>query len=244
MTLSSRDLEEARSKPFKETWFTSGALFLVRLIKKIPYFKRKIDESMGGLSGAIFRCQDSGDHLRATKIAVYAIEKFRNKKDRFFPFMAHHHWWQFMTHAAESAGQIDDHELREKLIHLAENGIEPFEGNYVAVAFLEFSRWKYREENYEKAIEYAELAVTADGTWAEPDFILGWYGLILGKGNAEEHLSQAIEKDKRILFRVASNDLCKQYPAIIRRLKERYTLYEDGNGPNNGMQTDAAEPRR
>ena len=87
MTLTSRDLEEARSNPSKVPWFTSGALFLVRLINKIPYFKRKIDESMGGLSGAIFRCQHSGDHLRATKIAIYALEKFRNKKDRFFPGM-------------------------------------------------------------------------------------------------------------------------------------------------------------
>jgi hypothetical protein len=244
MTLTSRELEEARSKPFKEPWFTSGALFLVRLIKKIPYFKRKIDESMGGLSGAIFRCQDSGDNLRATKIAIYALEKFRNKKDRFCPGMEHHYWWSFMRHAVESAKQTDDYELKEKLIDLAEHGIEPFEGNFVAVAFLEFSRWKYGEENHEKAIAYAKIAAAADGTWAEPDFILGWYGLIMGKGNAEEHLSQAIEKDKRILFRVVSNDLCKQYPAIIRKLKERYTFSEDENGPNNGMQSDPAKLER
>lgn len=232
MALSSRDLEKARSKPFKEPWFTRGALFLVRLIKKIPYFKMKIDDSMGGLSGSIFRCQRSGDHSRATKIAIYALEKYRNKKSRFVPEMDHHHWWSFMRHAVESAKQIDDLELKEKLIDLAEHGIEPFEGNFVAVAFLEFSRWKYRDEIYDKAIAYAKIAAEADGTWAEPDFILGWYGLVLGEGDAEEHLTQAIEKDKRILFRVVNNDLCKQYPAIIQKLKEKYSFYEAEDGPN------------
>ncbi len=199
---------------------------------------------MGGLSGSIFRCQRSGDYSKATETAIYALEKYRHKKSRFLPEMDHHHWWSFMRNAVESAKQIDDYELKEKLINLAEHGIEPFEGSFVAVAFLEFSRWKYREEIYDKAIAYAKIAAEADGTWAEPDFILGWYGLILGKGDAEKHLTQAIEKDKRILFRVVNNDICKQYPAIIQKLKEKYSFHEVEDGPNKRMQSDAAEPRR
>ena len=238
MALSSRDLEEARSKPFKEPWFTRGALLLVRLIKKIPYFRRKIDNSMGGLSGSIFRCQRNGDHLKATKIAIYALEKFRYKRSRIVPGMEHHNWWSFMRYAVESAKQIDDYELKENLIDLAESGIEPFEGNFVAVAFLEFSRWKHSEENYDTAIAYAKIAAEADETWPEPDFLLGWYGLLLGNGNAEEHLTKAIDKDKRILFRVVSNDLCKQYPAIIKKLKEKYSYQEGEHGPNKRMQSD------
>ena len=244
MALSSRDLEKARNKPFKEPWFTRGALFLVRLIKKIPYFRKMIDDSMGSLSGSIFRCQRNGDHTKATEIGIYALEKYRYKKSRILPEMDHHHWWSFMRHAVESAKQVDDNELKEKLVNLAETGIEPFEGNYVAVSFLEFSRWKYSEENYDKAIAYAKVAGEADGTWAEPNFILGWYSLLLGKGNAEEHLTKAIEKDRRILFRVVSNDLCKQYPAIINKLKEKYSFNEPHDGPNKALQTDAAKPRR
>ena len=132
-----------------------------------------------------------------------------------------------MRHAAESAGKTDDAILKKKLITLAKKGIELFEGIYVAKSFLEFSRWSYRDENYDNAIKYAEIAADADKTWAESDFLLGWYGLVLSTGNAESYLSQAIEKDARILFRVVNNDICKQYPGIVKKLKEKYSSSND-----------------
>jgi len=223
MTLSSKDIEGNDYKQVKESWFARFFLLIVRLARKVPYLRKKINESEGGLSGAIFRCQADGDHFQATRIAIFALEKFRNKKCRLVPGMEHHTWWSFMRHATESAGQTDDDMLKEKLIALAENGIEPFQGIFVAKSFLEFSRWRYRAEIYDKAIEYAKIAADADYTWAEPDFLLGWYGLVLSTGNAETYLSQAIEKDERILFRVLNNDICKQYPSIIKRLKEGYS---------------------
>ncbi len=244
MTLSSRDIEKARRNSSGMPWFTGGALFLVRLIKTIPYLRRKIEDSIGGLSGTIFRYQHSDDYLNATRTAIYALEKYRHRKGRFIPEMMHHHWWSFMRHAVESASHIDDHELKEKLIDYAEHGIEPFEGNYVAVAFLEFARWRYREGNHDKAIEYARLAAAADKTWAEPEFILGWFGLVMSTGDAEEHLSRAIKIDRRILFRVVNNDICKQYPAIIRKLKERYKFAEDETDTEKYQQTEAAKPGR
>ena len=113
--------------------------------------------------------------------------------------------------------------LREKLIDNANNGIEPYEGYDVAYSYLEFSRWKYKSNDIEQAVKYAEIASKADNTWAEPDFILGWYELLLSTGKAEEYLSRAIEKDHRILFRIASDKVCKQYPHIINKLKEKYS---------------------
>jgi hypothetical protein len=114
-------------------------------------------------------------------------------------------------------------EIKQQLIEYANSGIKPFEGYFVAYSFLEFSRWKYESQDYEEAVEYAEIASKADKTWAEPDFILGWYGFSLNTGNPEEHLSRAIEKDRRILFRIANDDICKQYPHIISKLKAKYS---------------------
>jgi hypothetical protein len=136
--------------------------------------------------------------------------------------MNHHHWWNFVKYGVDSARQIKNEQLRGKLINLANTGIEPFQGYDVAYSYLEFSRWKYQTGNYDEAIKYAELASQTDSTWAEPDFMLGWYGLAVSAGNAEAYLSRAIEKDHRILFRVANNDVCKQYPHLINKLKEKY----------------------
>ena len=227
MALSSKDLEGIEYKPIRHSRLLRLAVWLVGLVRKIPYFNKMINESEGGLSGRIFRCQADGNHAQATRLAIFALEKFRHKKSRLAPGLDHHNWWRFMQHGSQSAGQTDQAELKEKLILLAKDGIEPFEGVFVAKSYLEFSRWRYRAEVYDQAIEFAEIAAEADPTWAEPDFLLGWYGLVLGTGNAENHLSRAIEKDQRILFRIANNDICKQYPSIIRKLKDKYSSSDD-----------------
>ena len=140
-----------------------------------------------------------------------------------------------MKHGAESARHIKNEKLREKLIEYANSGIEPFEGYDVAYSYLEFSRWKYHASSYNEAVKYAELASRADVTWAEPDFLLGWYGLVLSTGNAEEYLSRAIEKDQRVLFRIVNNDVCKQYPHIVHKLKAKYHGLQANSDPNEGL---------
>jgi len=215
MPLSSRDFEDIYRKPFKEPWFLKALAWVLRPLFKTPLFKQYVSGSAGGLSGNIFSLQRKKEYEKATKISIHALKKFRNKKIKY---LHHHIWWQFMTHGVESAKHIQNDELREQLITLAETGIEPFKGYSVAYSYLEFSRWKYRTGKHEEAIRYAKVASEADDTWAEPDFLLGWYGLLLSTGSPEEHLSRAIEKDHRVLFRVANNDICKQYPHIISKL--------------------------
>ena len=131
-----------------------------------------------------------------------------------------------MRYGAASAMHIPHSRLREPLIKYANAGIEPFEGYDVAYSYLAFSRWRFEANNHDEAVQYAEVASKADPTWAEPDFILGWYGLLLSRGNAEENLSRAIEKDQRWLFRIVNNDVCKQYPHIVNRLKAKYHAAE------------------
>ena len=239
MSLKSRDIEEIERKPFKEPPFTKFFVTAIKLLAKIPPIKKRIAESVGGLSGSIFSCWEKQEYEKATQIAIHALEIYRIKKSRFLPFMDHHHWWSFMKHGVDSAKHTKNGELQEKLVEYANAGIEPFEGYDVAYSYLEFSRWKYHANSYDEAVKYAEVASRADDTWAEPDFILGWYGLLLSTGNAEEHLSRAIEKDQRSLFRIVNNDVCKQYPHIVNKLKAKYHVPETKSGPNNAINSDS-----
>ena len=224
MSLTSKDIEEIQKKPSKEPRFTGFFLSILRLLMKIPLIKKVASESVGGLFGSIFRCWEHEDYEKATKIAIYALEKYKNK-NRKITLLADYYkfiWWSFMRCGVDSAQHIENKELRNKLIEHAKSAIEPYNNYDAAYSYLEFSRWMYQSEQYDAAIRYAEIASNADITWAEPDFILGWYSLLLNKGNVEAFLSMAIKKDQRILFRISNNDICKQYPHILNKLKVQY----------------------
>ena len=71
------------------------------------------------------------------------------------------------------------------------------------------------------AISYAEMAARADETWAEPDFILGWYALGLDSAKAVDCFAKAVEKERGIVFRIAADPECRNYPSIIQSVKDR-----------------------
>jgi hypothetical protein len=239
MSLKSRDIEELERKPFKEPPFARFLVASIQLLAKILPIKERMAESVGGLSGRIFRCWEKQEYEKATQIAIHALEKYRNKKSRFFYFMDHHNWWSFMKYGVDSAKHIKNEELRERLVQYANAGIKPLEGYDVAYSYLEFFRWKYDANSCDEAIKYAEVASRAGETWAEPDFILGWYGLLRSTGNGEAHLIRAIEKDQRVLFRIANNDVCRQHQHIINKLKAKYHVPGTNTGPNNAIDMDS-----
>lgn len=223
MSLTSRDIEEIEQKPYREPALLGFLVSLVRVFMRFTPLSKAIAESVGGLSGRIFHCWEHREYEKAAQLAIHALGKYRHKKSKFMPSMDHHHWWSFMKLAVDSAKRVENKELRDKLIEYADTGMQPYEGYHVAYSYLEFSRWRYYGDKYDDAIKYAEIAASADSTWAEPDFLLGWYGLLLGKGGAEEHLNSAVEKDHRLIFRIANNEICKQYPFIINKLKSKYS---------------------
>lgn len=226
MSITKKDIESIQesiqSKPLKLPAIINFIFSVLSPISKIPAIRKYIENSSGGLNGQIFRHWNKQEYDEATKVTIKGLEKYRNKKSLLTPFMDHHTWWQFMELGVDSAKNSNNFELKDKLIEHANSGIKPFEGYYVAYSFLEFSKWKYQRQDFEKAIEYAKTASKADSTWAEPDFILGWFSLVLGYADAEAHLCNAIEKDSRILFRIANNDICKQHPHIISKLIAKY----------------------
>ena len=128
-----------------------------------------------------------------------------------------------MRYACESANHIEDRNLRDQIVSAVDNGIEPFEGYSVAYAFVAIAKWRFADGDHEGAFEYAQKAIDADDTWAEAEFILGWLVLATGQSDSQRHLEKAVEKDRRILFRISNDDLCKQFPHIVKRLKRTYS---------------------
>jgi len=53
MSLSRKDIERIEQTPFKEPPFTKYFVGILRILSKFPPIKKRLDESIGGLSGRI-----------------------------------------------------------------------------------------------------------------------------------------------------------------------------------------------
>jgi len=242
--LNSRDIEETLSKPSKALPGEAVLIWLVRQIGKIPYFDRRMEKSVGGLQGRIFRHWRRREYEKAAKVALEGLRLHRHKKSLITPELDHHTWWSMASHGVSclKKGKLDALYADYAAEILA--GPEPLKGIYVAECFLELSLWNYRRGDREECIRLASIASAADQTWAEAEFMQGWYGLVFGDPAADAHLMNAIERDSRILFRVANDVVCKQHPAIINRLTEAYKIKSVEGGSNHSLKADRPDGRR
>jgi tetratricopeptide (TPR) repeat protein len=196
---------------------------LVRPLWRIGFLRRAASRSIGGRYGAIVRRVQRGEHETAVALAMETLrlDEYRHGRPHRFRPSDQDFWWTFMAAALHSLAQLDDPAKWDEAIALAKDGVEPFQGYEVAQCLLAFAQWKYRAGEYDAALEFAERATRADETWAEPDFFLGWYRLVLGGGDATPHLAEAVRKDRGILFRIARDPVCRRYPHLIQQLKEQ-----------------------
>ncbi len=219
MSLTKKDLEDASKSTAK---FMPALNVLARVLQpilRLGFLARPISRTRGGQVGAISRYAARGEHDRAADLAIEWLKDNRHRPPSTWKPSARDYWWLFMNFAAENLEICGDREKMEEVIEMARNGVEPFQGHYVARSNLAFSRWMYRAGDYQAAIEYAEIAAGADPAWAEPEFVLGWYCLILG-GDAMTHLTRAVQKDHQLIFRIAKDPECRKHPHIIQQLKE------------------------
>lgn len=224
MTLSKKEYDVAAATTDRHKTVLNVFVFLLRPLFRIAEIfgplRRALDNSLGGRTGAISRCTVRGKHDKAVALAIDALKTYRHQSSRFPLPTGQDLWWVFMKFAVDSLQTYNDPDTWDELIEMARNGVEPFEGYSFAQSQLAFSHWKYRTGDYDTAVEFAETAARADATWGEPDFVLGWYCLALGGGDALAHLTKAIGKDRGILFRIASDPLCRRHPHIVQKLKE------------------------
>lgn len=234
MGLTKKDLEEYSEQLPSEKFLKILEWVLVPVLRalfKIRFIGRRLDRTVGGRVGTISRCANKGLHDRAVAHAFDALNEYRDIPDGKFMSSGREYWWTFMSLATESLQHCDDQSKWEEAIALAKASRNPPEDYDAAQSYLAFSHWKYAMEDYDAAIEFAEVASRADPSWGEPDFILGWYRLVLGGGDALHHLTEAVRKDSRIFFRIANDPECRQYPHIIQKLKElsaEYVVAGDG----------------
>ena len=223
MELTKKEIEDSLKLSPKHMAAVKVLERLVRLLRpvwRLGFMRRLISRTTSGRIGMISGYERRGEHDRAADLAIELLieNRHRPRGNVFFP-SGRDHWWLLMHSAASNLAKCGDQEKMEEMIELARNYDEPFQGFDVAASFLAFSTWKYREGDYDAAIEFAEIAASADDTWAEPDFRLGWYCLVLG-GDAMRHLTRAVSKDHRILSRIENDSECRKHPQIIQELKD------------------------
>ena len=196
-----------------------------RLIIRPEFIRRRFDGLAPARIGRISRLAARGEHIRAADLAIEALKEHRRRPKAFRSLTGTDYWWFFLLMAAENLDMAEDCERRAEVIALAQSVERPSEDHSGAACFLSFARWKYTEGAHEEAIAFAEIAVRADTTWAEPDLLLGWYRLVLGGGGALAHLESAVRKDPAIFFRIAKDPVCRRHPHVIASLK---TISKDG----------------
>ena len=231
MPLNRKDHKEIEGRDIKNPPFANFFVSVLRHASRVPPIKKYLGETVGGLNGRIFKHWENSEFESATEVAIFGLEKYRNKKSKILPFMAHHHWWSLMKNGVYSAEQSEQPSSMDKLIEIGVSGIKPLEGYDVAYSYLAFSRRMYELKNAKLAKQYALTASEADSTWAEPDYLLGWYAVVFGEGEEESHLFRALEKDSSIFFRIASDPFFKERPSLVRKLKLKYSSVHETSAP-------------
>ncbi len=235
MNVTAKDLEEAERQTRQLTAVIVGLTPLIRpvawLVFRIGFVRRAAARSVGGRIGAISRCAERGEHDKAADLAIHALRAFRHQPPGRVGTGGRENWWYFMALAAENLERSGDPEKFDELLGTAKDGVEPFEGYLVARAYLAFARLKYRTGDHDAAVAFAEAAARADATWAEADYALGWYCLVLGRGDAMAHLGRAVAKDRQIVSRIADDPIWQQRPDVLERLKQ--LAARNGDAPAN-----------
>ncbi len=213
---------------------------LIRLMIRPGFVRRRFDRLAPARIGAVSRLAARGEHARAADLAIETLKEHRNRPGAFKSITGMDYWWFFLRMAAENLEKVDDPAKRAEVVALAQSVEWPSEDYSGAACFLSFARWKYAAGDYHEAIDFAETAARIDPTWAEPDFLLGWYRLVLGGGDALTPLKSAVRKDPKVLFRIASDPVCRRNPHIIASLKacskdSLVTLGTDGDPQTGGF---------
>jgi len=136
-------------------------------------------------------------------------------------------WWQFLSCAVYCAETLDGQDEKERLLSLGKARHGRDKGRNVAYCFSHFSRWKYAEGDYDTAVAYAEMARSADSSFAETHFLLGWYTLFIREADPIEHFRTAIANDPEYLARLTHDPEIMNFPHIIRKLREPTLLKQD-----------------
>jgi len=206
--------------PFYEKhWFKVFGRLVSVFVGSIPLLSRYVSQTIPFLNGRVPKLYRSGNYVDALDLSLLGLTKcdINDEGD-------HYRWWSFMSYAVYCAYMLNNANIMTKLMSIAQKGPQPFEGNSVSYCYCNFSQLKFAEEDHDLAITLAERAKIADDTSGEAYYLLGYYELFINEKDPVYFFSEAIKRDHKILGRITHHPSLKEFPDIIRELKELHLL--------------------
>jgi hypothetical protein len=212
--------ESKEKKYFYKTFWFKVIVWLLKTLQIHRVIHRLLKNTMSYRAGEVHSLLLQKKYKKGYDLSLDSLARFRKEND----ILAHYDWWLFMYYAAWAVQMLNKDAYKKQLLLLAKNGLKPFEGSHVSQCFSAFSRWNYFFGNYGEAEKQAKIAKKADETNADPDFLLGWYKLILHNGDPMPYFKKAIAKDFSITKQIIDDKSISKYPEVVDKIKAHMTV--------------------
>jgi len=184
--------------------------FFVKLLLSFPFLGKAIRSSDAYILGQLQSLFANNDYLECLSESLDYLKKPNSKGDQLL-------WWEFASFAILSTAKLQDRDAYNELVILLADREIPSNKRSVAESLTKLSMLGYFFQDKEGMLKLAEQAKKADESWAEPEFLLGWYQL--PSMDSVTHLKNAINIDSEYLSRIKSDSTCLKYPEVIEQLK-------------------------
>lgn len=182
--------------------FISYLLFCAPVIRDITL--RSTSMVQGGAHGFY----NAGNYKMALKLALVGLEKTKGMESKNDQWQ----WWEFMKLAIDTGIKLNNESDYEAVKQYALTDYSP-SSREVAKYYLRLSMLGFNF-NDKAIVDLAEMALKADESWGEPEFMLGWYMLKENIDAAISHFKKAIEKDASYKERIREDEVCNRYPQV------------------------------
>lgn len=177
-----------------------------------------------GLSLQVAQLRHQGQQIEALNLLINGLAHGR--------FWTNHvaRWWHLMRMAVNIAQDLQFN-LKEKsceplqrLMKLSAISPQPWQGYDVAYSFVSFSLWSFEMGKTQKAIDYVNIAIHADNSWGYPEYLLGWYGLLLEGIDPVPHFVRGIKSNWSFFQRLKQDPLCQHFPEVLQAVKQQILI--------------------
>lgn len=146
--------------------------------------------------------------------------------NQYFWFNHTAKWWQLMQMAINIAQRFEPWTQKpicaplKRLLSLSDSAPQPWQGRAVAYCYATLSLWFFQEGNIPKALDKVRIAIHADRSWGYPEYLLGWYGLLIEGIDPIKHFIRAIQIDGRWQQCLMQDPLLNHFPAVRDAVKK------------------------
>lgn len=173
-----------------------------------------------GLKLQVLQLRSQGEQIEALNALIQALTKNH--------FWVSHtaKWWYLMQMAVSIAQDLqlsDSNKICEpvkRLFKLILQAPSPWYGYHAAYSFVSLSLWSFQFGKTQNALMQVNSAIHADASWGYPEYLLGWYGLVLEGIDPVPHFVKAIQFDWNFFRRLKQDPLCQKFPNVLENVKK------------------------